>query len=898
MNTAPDDWQRTVAQASGDTEDEFWPDWGGPAPLAPRRPSAVGELFGRDAERATLLARLRDGPRPLITLVGPGGVGKTSLALQVAADLAADPAFPDGVAVAQLAPLTNAGTITLALAEALGLTLHGSRPAEEQLLATLRGRRLLLVLDNLEQLLTPAEAPTLTALLLRLIEAVPGLRILATSRERLRLSDEQVVLVEGLGLPQADAGPQADRADAVELFVERAQRVQPTFTLTPANRASVVRLCRQLEGLPLAIELAAACVRVLTVQEIAAELDRSLDLLTGASHDSPERHRSLHAALDHSWQLLSDAERAVLARLSVFRGGCEREAAATVAGGELPVLAALVDKSLLRHSDVDGVTRYTLHELVRQYAALHLAEDPPAQQEAEQRHVAAYADLLRRCIDARAGSSAPEAWAALARNSDNVGVAWARAVDTVNEAVLPTMARGVSVMYNNRGWHREGATLFEQAAHALQRAGASDAVRGITLGYMGFHLLWSGRTSEGAAVLEQSVALLEASEPSDGYPYIRVHLGTVALYAGRLAEAQRHYATAARLAAGNDPFTHEWAAFSAGIVALCSGDLDAAARQFSSSLAVWRSWGFQRGEVTALGMLSEVARQRGQFASAEAYGRECLRVGSVTHHPPTIASGLCELGAVALERGDIDEAAYLLIESCDIMRQLEDWWSYGRIRTLLVQAQVRRGGLVAAWQGCGELLQIARNNTRLALAEVVYGLALVRVAEGRDDEAEQVLAALGHVPGEHATLQRAAALQAELERRSTHRQPAPEQPPFAEALLPWLEVLCAREPGPVVSRQALATPENPQPVSGGGLLVAETGETLSPREVEVLRMLVAGASNAAIADTLVISRFTVKHHVASILGKLRVSTRTEAALRGRDMALAPLPPREAAEPFI
>jgi predicted ATPase/DNA-binding NarL/FixJ family response regulator len=891
MNTAPDHWQRTVAQASGDTEDEFWPDWGGPAPLAPRRPAAV-ELFGRDAERAALVARLRDGPRPLVTLVGPGGVGKTSLALQVAADLATDPAFSDGVGVAQLAPLTSAGDVAPALAEALGVGLHGARPAEEQLLAALHGRQLLLVLDNLEQLLSPAEAPALTALLVRLIEGVPGLRLLVTSRERLRLSDEQVVVVEGLGLPHPDAGPHAMRTEAVQLFVDRAQRVQPSFTLSHANRAAVVQLCRQLEGLPLAIELAAAWVRVLTPQEIAAELDRSLDLLASTSHDRPERHRSLLAALDHSWRLLSDAERAVLARLSVFRGGCEREAAATVAGGGLPVLSALVDKSLLRHHTVDEGTRYTLHELVRQYAALRLAEDPPAQREAERRHTAAYADLIQRCIDVQAGSSTPEAWAALGRNSDNLHVAWARAVATVDEAALPTLVRGISILYGNRGWHREGAALFARAAQALQQAGASDRVRGLALGYQVYFLLWSGRATEGAAVLAQSVALLAASEQTDGYAYIRSHFGTVALSVGRIAEAQEHYATAARLTAGSDPYAHQWAAFSEGIVALCSGDLDAAARQFSSSLAVWRSQGFQRGEATALAMLSDVVRQTGGLDRAEAYGREALRIGSITHNPSIIASGLRELGAVALERGDTDEAAYLLSESCAILRQLEDWWSYSRSRTLLVQAQVRRDELAAAWQGCGELLQIARESSRLALAEVVYGLALVRVAEGRDDEAEQVLAALAHVPGEYATLRQAAALQDAINSRSTSQLFALWQPPLAEDVLPWLEALCAREPGPTVASQALALHESPQPVAGGGLLIAETGETLSPREVEVLRMLVAGASNAAIADTLVISRFTVKHHVASILGKLRVATRTEAALRGRDFALAPLPPRE------
>jgi len=323
----------------------------------PQPPPPPVTLIGRDAEHAALVAQLRAGRHRLVTLVGPGGMGKTSLALQVAADLAADPAppFPDGVAVVPLAAVTAPAQVPQLLATSLGVPLRDRRPPAEQLLDALRDLALLLVLDNCEQLLGPDHGETLQTLLARLLEGAPRLSVLSTSRERLRLRDEQVMVLGGLDFPATESGPRVERAPAVQLFVERARRVCPDFALSGLERADVARLCRRLGGMPLAIELAAAWTRALTTREIVDELDRSLDLLTNDAHDVVARHRSVRAALDHSWRLLDDAERGALARLSIFYGGCDREAAGAVAGATLPLLSALIDKSLVRRASADGV---------------------------------------------------------------------------------------------------------------------------------------------------------------------------------------------------------------------------------------------------------------------------------------------------------------------------------------------------------------------------------------------------------------------------------------------------------------------------------------------------------------------------------------------------------------
>lgn len=395
---------------------------GVPAPvrLRPRAPAPSGVLIGRDDERATLVRWLRSAGERLVTVAGPGGIGKTSLALHCAADLATEPRFCDGVAIAMLDSLPSADGLPLAIADALGLPLLGARPVEDQVVEVLRERALLLVLDNCEQLLGQGDGVTLSALLGRLLAEAPRLAVLATSRERFRLRSERVLALEGLAVPRAATGPPVEQAAAVQLFMERAQRASPTLVVRGDDRQTVAQICRRLDGMPLAIELAAAWSRALSLREIARELDRALDFLAGADRDVPARQRSVRAALDHSWQLLSDAERRILARLSVFRGGCDRDAAGDVAGATLPELVALIDKSLVHAVATDGVTRYHLHELVRSYATERLGDDPAEQQRAEDRHMAFFRALLGRSIAAATGSASAEHWPALLRDVDNL----------------------------------------------------------------------------------------------------------------------------------------------------------------------------------------------------------------------------------------------------------------------------------------------------------------------------------------------------------------------------------------------------------------------------------------------------------------------------------------------
>jgi predicted ATPase/DNA-binding NarL/FixJ family response regulator/transcriptional regulator with XRE-family HTH domain len=849
------------------------------------------DLIGREAELADLLQRLCATPQRLITVVGPGGIGKTSLVLCVGATLAADPAspFPDGIAVALLAATSLVGDVPLAIATALGLPTQSARSMSDRLVDALRDRALLLILDNLEQLLSRTDADDLAALISHLLREAPGLRILATSRERLGIHDEWVLALGGLELPTTNQVGRGAQASAVRLFVERARHVVPSMTLDMERSTIAAQICHRLEGNPLAIELAASWTRALTLAEIAAELNHALTFLADGERDRPARHRSMRAALDHSWQLLDGAEQLTLARLSVFRGSCEREAATSITGATLPTIATLVDKSLVRREDAGDITRYSLHELVRQYAAEQLATDPNDRATTNARHSAYYAALLQNTITKQTGGSSPEAWAKVAGNIENGRAAWLYAITTSDTALILGMARGLMIFYDGQGWVLDGAALFAQAAAALRAAPApNDAALGVVLGYQGYFLIRAGRPLVAAPLLEEADRLLEATGERAEHAHVLLHLGAVEYYGARFANTQARYDQAARLTSeSGDHFTRLWAAYNQGTIALGRGDFPTAERHFAACVEAWRGQGYSRGLAAALIMLAETTRLAGQWAAAEPYLHESLRIASAIRDQLTTAMCLRELGALAYARGDLEVAHTLLVESCATVRERDAARFYGRSRALLVQLEIRRGEYAAARQGCRELLRLVRDGVTVLLPDVAYGLALLLVAEGSEQEALAILIAVEDTPGEYATLQLAADLRATIERRFAPDQHAAATLARQRPLPLWLAEIAAH---PLAAQPATRRPAQPI-VPNGGLHVPETSQILSPREVEVLRLLIGGATNPQIAEMLIISRFTVKNHVARILEKLGVTTRTQAALRGRELGLVPLTQR-------
>jgi non-specific serine/threonine protein kinase len=602
------------------------------APTSP--PEGGARLIGRERELEQVTATLRGDEARLLTLTGPGGVGKTRLAVE-ASRLLLD-AFADGVFVVDLTPLSDPKLLASHVAEVFGLKEAPGTTIAERLVQHFSDKHLLLVLDNFEHLLGGA------SLVAELLGAAPRVRILVTSRALLRVRAEHEFEVQPLEVPSGNGTPHPQvigRAPAVALFVERAREAKPSFALTENNAGAVAGICRRLEGLPLAIELAAARLRILTAESLLARLDERLRLLTGGARDLPERQQTMRGTIRWSYDLLEEAEQAVLRRLSVFAGGCTLEAAEEVAscesrvasseGGQdsglatytsrsaqlatpdvLDGLESLLDKSLLRQREQpDGEARFLMLEVVREFARERLEASGEASG-ARMAHARYFLRLAREAEPHLWGGEAAPWMERLGREHENI---------------------------------RAALTL-------LLEEDAAEGVRGVTA----LHLFWSGQSlyREGrewvARALEAGVATAE----------VRTRLlRSLAVFDGVLGHLDAAEATSRLLIeesrASGDRADLARALLDLGGVLLDRREARQAWDLFEEALAVARDLGDSNFAAVLLGNLGVAARDEGDYVAARAYYEESLALRGGTWHT---ALNLLNLGGVSFEEGKADEA--------------------------------------------------------------------------------------------------------------------------------------------------------------------------------------------------------------------------------------------------
>lgn len=752
-------------------------------------PTPRTRLIGRDTEVATARSLLLDETVPLLTLTGPGGVGKTRLALAVAAEIT--DRFTGGVTWLDLSPLTDASLISPSLIRALGLIPAAHTPSMETLIRHLHARRALLLFDNCEHVL--AETAGLIA---QIVTACPAVQVLATSRAPLRLRAEQILPVEPLALPVDELPALATLAQnaSVQLFVERARGVRPAFQLDATNALSVAAICCELDGLPLALELAAARSALLSPRALQTHMGDRLRLLRGGARDLPARQQTMREAIAWSHDLLTSEQQALFRGLSVFAGGFTPNGARAVSqtpghaeDDVLDTLGALMDASLLKTQGVADEPRFVMFETIREFA-LDRLKASGEEDAVRKRHAAWCLALAERESPPWVGELAPGLHDQLEADHDNLRAALA--------------------------WYE----VMGDAASALRMTG-SLGMFWLTRGYLGEGRYWVARSLQMRDNVEKGI----------------------------VARALQ----------------------TAGTLSLFQGDYRQAEADLKECLDIQRGLGDVNGAYAALTSLAGAADYQGNDDLAKARYEEALTLGRAASHPTMIAYAVANLADVAFQQGDLDQALALSVEGATLCRRIDHWGYLALALCNLAQVNLALGHQAEAAAFYDESLSYAEAiRSGFMIADALSGLAAVALAVGQPAKAARLLGAVEGIceARSHPVLPH---------HFQQWRTLAGTRAALADATF-----TAAWEAGRALSLDTAVAEARQMAAAVCGEAAdarkPQAAYNLSLREVEVLRLVVAGRSNAEIAQALFISRRTATTHVSHLYAKLGVTSRAEA----------------------
>jgi predicted ATPase/DNA-binding SARP family transcriptional activator len=732
-----------------------------PPILLPTQPTP---FVGRQTDLHQLGQYILDPECRCLTLLGPGGIGKTRLALQVAESHMGR--FAQGAAFVSLASVGSVTGIIPAIANAINFSFFGPGDLKAFLLENMREKQMFLILDNVEHLLiNDAHQENIAQIIAEILRFAPKIKLLVTSREALNLQEETIYEVQGLPYPETGQSEKLDDFDAVTLFVQRAHRAFPNFALTYENRFDIARICRLVEGMPLAIELAATWMRILTPAEIAHEIENSLDFLNAPVRDLPERHRSMRAVFDHSWQLLPPEEQRVLSKLSVFRGGFQRQAAEQVAGATLSILSTLVNRTLIRRTTG---SRYDLHELIRQYSADQLASDPVIKSATQQRHFAFYLDFAQVANQELQGRDQINWLARLEHERDNLRKAleWALENDARFENGYEPGLRLVAALrwfWRMRGYFHEGNDWLTEALQhypfhrtgprasallaksllvnalgdlsaALPLAEESVAIyreledqRGIAEALMigGLTLLWQGEASQGREQTKEALKIYRQLGDLWGEAQALYRLGSyLADYSGALEGRAMLEESATILESFDEKYLYTSVLVSLGIVDMKIGDFAAAQVRFELGLYASREIRHPWGLADVLTNLGCLYRIKGDYSQAQAFFDEALGVYREHGYNMWQIDVLCAMIENAIAQGNFS-SAHIHLQAADSLIETSN-------NNMLEMLLRYFRGLLAYYEGeherAVELLEEAAQEARKG--QFLFDLARARVTLG------------------------------------------------------------------------------------------------------------------------------------------------------------------------
>ncbi|MCA9918909.1 MAG: tetratricopeptide repeat protein [Anaerolineales bacterium] len=685
-------------------------------------------FVGRTEELAQISACLQNPDCRLLTIVGAGGMGKTRLALQGAEQAHRRQLFLHGAFFVPLVGVDSRTLLVTAVAAACGLQFSGSQNPAAQLFAFLRDRELLLVLDNFEHLLDEA------IWLVQLLQQAPGIKLLLTSREPLHVQWETTLVLDGLALPPPAISPAAAaQYSAVQLFASRARAAQPAFALTAETLTPVAHLCRLVDGMPLALELAAASLRHYTCAELAAAISHNVDVLAANYRDIPPRHRSLRAVFEHAWGLLNPAEQVLFAALSVFTGSFDLAAAEKVCDASRPLLAALVDKSLLRQA---GNSRFQLHNVLRQYAAQAVPESQ--QQALGQRHAAFYTDrLCQQEIDLFTPAES-HTFQTIQSDLENIRTAWAWALVHEDIFLMQAGLKTLRAFYNVQSRFVEGAEWLAETAVTLQLLATpanlpAQTLYARVLARWASFAAWQGDNEQAQRLFQEALPLTHTFNDPEEIGFVLLNKGYLTMLAGDYDTAGREY----QESLAYYRLSEETRGIADALSALggwhnVTGDWAQARQCLQESVALARELKDEHGLRSSLTNLGNVFYLLGDYPQARAHYEEVLPLCQKVQDRASEAIIQCNLGALAEKAGDFAEAEQRLHQGIFLFTQANHFQAIVHASTMLGSVYREMKAFARARQTLlTALRQAVEKKVDYLIPVAVFEIGRLYQAEGR-----------------------------------------------------------------------------------------------------------------------------------------------------------------------
>ncbi len=697
-------------------------------------PAQTTPFVGRDVELAEIADLLHSPDQRLITLIAPGGMGKTRLGIEVGQQALNQ--FEHGVFFVPLAPLSETGQIVPEIASNIEFEFGGQAEPKDQLLDYLREKQMLLILDNFEHLISGA------SIVGDILRAAPDVQIITTSRERLRLQGERVYDVPGMTFPDWETPEELNEFSAVRLFMQSARRVQPDFEINKDTAPCVARITRLVQGMPLGIELAAAWLEVLSPSEIVSEIEKSFDFLETDLQDVPERHRSLRAVFEYSWNLLAQDEREVLAQLAVFRGGFSREAAMAVTGAALRTLTALVNKSLLRRAP-DG--RYELHIQIQQFAAEALDATPAVAAAVKAKHAEFYIAYVTMREEEMQAEQQKRRTDELTGELENIRAALFESIASNKPEAVDRVRWPLLWYYEFTSTPRNGVKLFEQLLAALHKHGVkNDDLMALRLRSMVVGLnIRIGIYDNQRQTMETILGQLRHYDDTEAEVYGLNNLCYVCMMTGEYDASVDYGKAACDLSqAIPNPALRAIAVGNLGYVHYLRGELEQAKQHYETLLD-----GSTFVNMSGVGLayynnnMGEILRAMGQHQRAQQCFEDAYSRFKAIEHQRGMAFSLNNLGGVLFGEGRINEAEEKYRQSYRLNRDIGDRWGTGHSLSALGNIALLKGDNDEAQRYYQESLALRQSmGDKRTIADSLTDLGDVAGAKGQLDEAERLYA--------------------------------------------------------------------------------------------------------------------------------------------------------------